>query len=75
MQVVVEAYSGYKSNERPLRFRLGSRWHEVREVTDRWHSPEAVYFKVVTDQGDHYILRLDEGTGEWSLRAFRAGSG
>ena len=73
MTVEVEAYSGYKANERPLRFRLGSRWYEVREVLDRWYSPEAVWFKLVAGDGNIYILRLDETTQEWSLGAFRAG--
>ena len=73
MTVEVEAYSGYKANERPLRFRLGPRWYEGREVLDRWYSPEAVWFKLVAGDGNIYILRLDETTQEWSLGAFRAG--
>ena len=75
MRVEVEAYSGYKANERPLRFRLGDQWYQVREVADRWYSPEAFYFKVVTDDGDRYVLRMEQDTGEWSLQAFRAGPG
>lgn len=74
MVVQVEAYSGYKAQERPLRFRLGEQWRLVREVVDRWYSPEATYFKVSADDGNLYILRLDEHTQEWSLGAFTAGS-
>ena len=71
MVVEVEAYSGYKADERPLRFRLGERWYQVREVVDRWWGPEARYFKVEAGDGNVYILRLDESTGEWTLGAFR----
>jgi hypothetical protein len=68
--VQVEAYSGYKAQERPLRFRLGEHWRQVREVVDRWYGPEAMYFKVAAEDGNLYILRLEERTQEWSLAAF-----
>ena len=72
MVVQVEAYSGYKAQERPLRFRLGEHWRVVREVVDRWYGPEAMYFKVAAEDGNLYILRLQESTQEWSLAAFHA---
>jgi hypothetical protein len=71
MTVEVEAYSGYKADERPLRFRLGERWVAVVEIADRWYDPEAVYFRVKAEDGDTYILRHDETGGAWSLEAFR----
>ena len=46
MTVEVESYSGFKADERPLRFRLGERWLAVEEVVDRWYDPDAVYFRV-----------------------------
>jgi len=72
MVVEVEAYSGYKADERPLRFRAGGQWHEVRKLLDRWYSPGAAYYKVRVEHGDVYILRLEEKTGEWSLEAYRS---
>jgi hypothetical protein len=72
MVVQVEAYSGYRADERPLRFRLGERWYGVWEVVDRWYSPGASYFKIEADDGNLYILRLDEQAQEWSLQSFRA---
>jgi hypothetical protein len=72
MVVQVEAYSGYRADERPLRFRLGERWYGVREVVDRWYSPGASYFKIEADDGNLYILRLDEEAQEWTLQSFRA---
>ena len=73
MKVRVEGYSGYKADERPLRFCLGERWYEVREVVDRWYGPDYVYFRVRADDGNLYVLRLDQGTQEWSLSGYRVG--
>jgi hypothetical protein len=41
-------------------------------VVDRWYSPGASYFKIEADDGNLYILRLDEQAQEWSLQSFRA---
>ncbi|MBI3667757.1 MAG: hypothetical protein HY236_16260 [Acidobacteria bacterium] len=71
MEVQVEGYSGYKANERPLRFCLRDRWFEVRELQDRWYGPDYTYFRVRADDGIIYILRLDETTQEWSLAGSR----
>ncbi len=71
MVVRVEAYSGHKQNERPLRFELGDRWLEVEEVLDRWYDPDAVYFKVKAGDGNVYILRYSEMFELWTLSAYR----
>jgi hypothetical protein len=71
MTVEVETYSGYKADERPLRFRLGDRWLRVEEVTDRWYDPEATYFRVRAEDGSTYVLRHSEAGDRWTLEAFR----
>ena len=71
MIVQVETYSGFKADERPLRFRLGERWLAVEEVVDRWYDPDATYFRVRADDGSIYILRHHEPTDQWTLEAFR----
>lgn len=71
MTVQVEAYSGFKADERPLRFRLGERWLVIEEVVDRWYDPDAIYFRVKAEDGDLYILRHDEAADVWTLEAFR----
>jgi hypothetical protein len=71
-EIRVEAYSGYKSEERPLRFKLGDRTYEVRNIQDQWYSPSAAYFRVQADDGNFYILRHDEERDLWTLDAFRA---
>ena len=72
MRLSVESYAGFKADERPLRFVLNGREYEVREVEDRWYSPEAIYFRVVASDGNRYVLRHDETTDLWSLEAFRS---
>jgi hypothetical protein len=71
MIVEVEAYSGFKADERPVRFRLGDRWYGVLEVLDRWYDPQAAYFRFRTDDGDVYVLRHDEREQAWTLEAYR----
>ncbi len=73
--VLVETYSGFKADERPLRLRLGERTLEVVAIEDRWYSPGQTYFRVLTSDGDRYVLRHTEAQNVWSLRAFRARSG
>ena len=71
VNVTVQAYSGYKANERPSRFWLDSRSYEVLEVLDRWYGPDSVYFKVRAEDQNSYILRYNSEQDEWSLESFR----
>jgi len=75
MTVQVESYSGFKADQRPLRFRLGGRWLAVEEVLDRWYGPEAIYFRVRADDGDLYVLRHAEPEDVWTLEAYRRAEG
>ena len=72
-EIVVECYSGYRADERPLRFSLSGRAFDVVTVDDRWYSPEAIYFRVRARDGTFYVLRHDERADRWSLDAFRKG--
>jgi hypothetical protein len=65
----VEAYSGYKLNEHPMRFDLDEEIYEIEAVEDRWQKPRAEYFKVRTRSGKRYLLRYDEAAGQWTLRS------
>jgi len=75
MTVRVECYSGYKAEERPVRFQLGGQNHIVEEVLDQWHSPDATYFKVRCDDGNTYVLRhtISPQEDNWTLESFRRG--
>ena len=70
MRVKVEAYSGYTANERPTRFTLGDRLIEVREILDRWYGEAEHYFRVITDEGDVYVLKYTDREDAWELVSF-----
>lgn len=72
VNISVESHAGYRSDEYPLRFRLGEQWLEVEEVIDRWHSPDRRYFKLRAEDGGIYILCHDEQTG-WDLCLYDSG--
>src|SRR5215472_14021382 len=67
--IYVEASSGYKANERPLRFDLDERTYEIAAIEDRWQDPNAEYFKVRTVLGKRYLLRYDGRADEWTLQS------
>ncbi len=70
--VRVETYSGFKADERPLRLHLSERTLEVAAIEDRWYSPGETYFRVLTNDGDRYVLRHMEAQDRWTLTAYRA---
>ena len=71
--VKVECYAGYRGEESPQRFYLGKKAIEVRDILDRWLSPDHRYFKVRGEDEAIYILRHDTETGEWELTLFDSG--
>jgi len=70
--VRVECYSGYKADERPMRLHLGARVLDIAEVEDRWYSPGETYFRVLTSDGDRYVLCHIEAQDIWTITAYRA---
>jgi len=74
MSIRVECYAGYRGEQEPRAFWLGEQRLEVREVVDRWFAPAQRWFRVDADDGDMYILRHDQSSGEWELAAYRRGS-
>lgn len=71
MKIRVECYAGYRGEQEPSAFTLGERRIEVASILDRWLAPDHRYFKVAGSDGDLYVLRHDEASGEWTLGAFR----
>jgi hypothetical protein len=67
----VECYAGYRGEQEPRAFWLGERRLAVRDLVDRWFAPTKRWFKVEADDGNTYVLRHDETSGEWDLAAFR----
>lgn len=70
LAVAVTCTNGYRGEETPKRFRIGSRTVEVREVLDRWLSPDHRYFKLQGDDGGIYILRHDPHRWQWEMTFF-----
>lgn len=71
MQVI--CYSGYRGEETPVRFFLGERCVEVKEVIDRWLDPSHRYFKLRGDDGGIYILRHAIEDNSWEMTLYDSG--
>jgi hypothetical protein len=67
--VHVDAYSGYRANERPVRFALEGRTYDVAEIESRWYSPDADFFRIRTSDGDLYLLRYERTDDAWTLES------
>ena len=72
MRVLVETSAGHGGVEMPKRFRLDGREVEVTDNLDQWHGAQDRYFKLMGDDGNLYILRLDERRAEWELILFQS---
>ena len=66
-KVKVESYAGYKADERPAAFTLGTRKFLVRAIVDRWYGEDHSYFKLIADDGNLYVIRHDRTKDEWEL--------
>jgi hypothetical protein len=75
LQIDVEPYAGYRADESPRAFVLGTRRVVVTEELDRWLDPQHRYFKVLGDGGGVYVLRHDVRSNGWELILFNAGGG
>jgi hypothetical protein len=73
-EIRVECYSGYRADERPLRFTLGSQSLEIISIDGQWYSPNATFFRVLASDGNSYFLRHSLEHDLWTLDAFRAGA-
>lgn len=65
--IKVIGYSGYKANERPLRFTVNDESLEVEKILDRWAGQKHDYFKVLADNGRTYLLKWQRLSDIWFL--------
>jgi hypothetical protein len=72
MQIEVEMHSGYGGFKVLRRFRLDGHEVKVADNLDQWHGADYRYFKLKGDDGNLYILRLDESQMEWELIMFQS---
>jgi hypothetical protein len=71
MQLQVKTGTGLLE---PALFCLGSREIAVIEIVDRWPGIDYTYFKVMTGDGNTYILRHDDNVDHWEMTYFQTGS-
>lgn len=67
MELVVEAYPGYKGEETPRALILNGIRVAVAAVVDRWYTETHTCFRVLTEDGSRYVLRLHLEEGRWEL--------
>ncbi len=72
MQISVECYAGYRGEETPRCLLMTTYKVEVKEVLDRWLSPDHRYFKLRGDDDATYIVRNDTATWQWELVFYQA---
>lgn len=65
--VEVNAYSGYKANERPRHFYIDGSRYTVRKILNRWVEPTRDCFEVTADDGKVYVLCWDRFKDLWYL--------
>lgn len=70
----VTCYAGYKGDERPTSFTVAGQTLIVKEVIDRWYDPDSNYFKVIVEDGAHYLLRHDLNDDAWEVSEPKAPS-
>ncbi|HYR82618.1 MAG TPA: hypothetical protein VE422_00915 [Terriglobia bacterium] len=69
LEIFVDAYSGYRANERPQRFTVDKEVYEIASIEDQWRTPDAMLFKVRSTEDKQYLLRYDERTDQWTLQS------
>lgn len=62
----VETYSGYRADERPIRFLYEGRTVEVKRILRQWRDPNAECFRVQGDDARTYELRQEKETN-WDV--------
>lgn len=65
----VDCYSGWRADERPIRFELNGREYAIEAVLDQWYGPDHIFFKVRAENGEVYVLRHEtrSGSDAWAV--------
>ncbi len=71
MNIIVECYSGYRGEETPRRILIKSKKIEVKEILERWVSPDHRYFKILGEDDSKYTIRYDTVSMKWELTFFQ----
>ena len=68
MALRVDCTPGHAGDPEPSALWFGQRRVGVLGILDRWWGTGMRWWKVDTDEG-HYVVRLDQRSGEWDLAA------
>ena len=71
MQIRAETYVDEGGVEKLRRFWLDGREIEVGDNIDQWHGADYRYFKVMGNDSNVYILRLNEARADWELTMYQ----
>ena len=71
MKIEVQCYAR-KAEGGPVRFSMGQTVLFIESIQDRWNGDDNLYFRVVADDGNSYVIGHHQKTGEWTLESFRA---
>lgn len=66
LPIHVEAYAGYRADERPRRFELDGVEYRIYAWDREWRTPDHHFF-VVRAGGKRYVLRHHEQGEAWTL--------
>jgi hypothetical protein len=66
--IYVDAYSGYKANERPRQLVLDEEIYEIAAILDQWYEHTATYFKVRTIDEQNLHPPYDQEVDEWTIQ-------
>ena len=69
LPIYVDAYSGYKANECPIRFQVDEDLYEIAAVEPKRQEPDVEYFTVRTTDDKRYVLRYSPQNNEWTLQS------
>jgi hypothetical protein len=67
MNIRVECYSGYKVNQRPIKFWIDEKVFFVEAIEDQWRGTDATFFRVRADDNNTYLISYNETADIWSL--------
>ena len=63
----VESYSGYKADEKPVRFIFSGKKFTVKRLIGQWRGPDSDYFKVEAGDGREFLLVHNYIKDKWVM--------
>ena len=67
IKVNMQSPGGSTETGKPVSFTLFDRHFAVREILDTWYGSDYAYYKLIADDGIHYIIKHDLEADSWEL--------